>query len=249
MGGILRGISVALLMTILILLGGLLWTAANLGSGNMSLLVDAGVVVSCLTGGFWAGKETKQWAAGAAAGAGYVLIGVLILALFLPVNGTGMLEVLLEGGAIGLVGGALGAGLYRGNTGRGGRPWGGLGRDYPGKGFTERDYGKRDHPAQDGVGMEYDDDGEKTERWANKTGNEEEWGYPVFPALASDPNGKAGGDRLSESVWSDPFGSELRENDPGKQRTEKDERSLLRLSENSPWWDEPMNRIDMESKH
>lgn len=211
MGGILRGISVALLITILILLGGLLWSAANLGGIKMSLLVDAGVVASCLAGGFQAGKETRQWISGAAAGVGYVLIGVLILALFLPVSGTGVLEVFLEGGLIGLAGGVLGARIYRGNAGR--KPLGKKGRDYLGRDYITGAYGEREEQAKDR--------------------------YPLYSPVAAGLDGKTGGGEPDEENRANPFGAEDEE-DKEDFRREIEGEQPAKLSGTSPWWDEEM---------
>ncbi len=115
MTGVLRGIRTALLITLFILLGGLAWSALNLGGIKMSLLVDVGVVISCLAGGYRAGKETGQWMLGGAAGIGYVGIGIIILALFLPVNGIGGMEVLAGGGIVGTIGGIFST---QGNRGK-----------------------------------------------------------------------------------------------------------------------------------
>ena len=110
---VLRGISAALLVTVLTLLAGLLWRATGLGGLSVSNLVDIGLLVSCLVGGYRAGQESGAWVLGGLAGAGYVGVAVLILALFLPVSSWGIMQVLAEGGVIGLIAGAFGAGSQR----------------------------------------------------------------------------------------------------------------------------------------
>ncbi len=107
---VLRGISTALLVTVLTLLAGILWSSTGLGVVSISQLVDIGLVVSCFTGGYRTGKETRQWISGTLVGAGFVTIGSLLLALFTPVRGIGFLQVLLIGALLSSVAGAFGAG-------------------------------------------------------------------------------------------------------------------------------------------
>lgn len=106
---VLKGISTALLVTVLTLFAGMVWSALGLGGVNISLIVDIGLMASCLVGGFRTGKESGQWLMGGFAGAGYVTVGTLLLALFLPVQGWGFIKVLIEGAIIGLVAGVVGA--------------------------------------------------------------------------------------------------------------------------------------------
>ena len=114
---ILRGISLALLVTILTLLAGILWTAMGMSGLSLTRLIDIGLLLSCLAGGYRSGKESGLWLVGGLAGAGYVALGVALLALFLPVNGWGTLQVLGEGTFVGLIAGAVGM-----NYSRYGRP-------------------------------------------------------------------------------------------------------------------------------
>ncbi|MFZ3101365.1 MAG: hypothetical protein WA131_05490 [Desulfitobacteriaceae bacterium] len=107
---ILRGVSTALLITILTLVVGILWSSTGLGVVNVSQLVDIGLVASCLIGGYRTGKETSNWIFGTLVGAGFVAIGSLLLALFTPVRGMGFLQVLLIGALLSSVAGAFGAG-------------------------------------------------------------------------------------------------------------------------------------------
>jgi len=107
---VLRGISTALLVTVLTLFAGIVWGAVGLGGLSVSRLVDIGLLASCLVGGYRTGKESGQWLTGGVTGAGYVTLGTILLALFLPIQGWGFIQVLAEGAIIGLVAGAVGAG-------------------------------------------------------------------------------------------------------------------------------------------
>ena len=111
---LLRGITTALLVTVLTLFAGIGWGAMGLGGLSTSRLLDIGLLVSCLVGGFRTAKESGEWWMGGATGAGYVTVGTLLLALFLPVRGWGFVQVLAEGVIIGLVAGAVGAGAAKG---------------------------------------------------------------------------------------------------------------------------------------
>ncbi len=107
---VLRGISTALLITVLTLVAGILWSSTGLGVVSISQLVDVGLLASCLIGGYRTGRETSHWVFGTLVGAGFVTIGTLLLALFTPVRGIGFLQVLLIGTLISSVAGAFGMG-------------------------------------------------------------------------------------------------------------------------------------------
>ncbi len=107
---VLRGITTALLVTVLTLFGGILLGTMGLGVLSVSQLLDIGLLASCIIGGYRTAKESKSWLMGGVAGAGYVIVGTLLLALFLPIRGLGFIQVLLEGTFLGLVAGAFGAG-------------------------------------------------------------------------------------------------------------------------------------------
>jgi hypothetical protein len=105
---LLRGITTALLVTVLTLLAGIVGGAIGLGGLSPSRLLDIGLLASCLVGGYRSAKESGEWWMGGLAGAGYVTVGTLLLALFLPIRGWGFIQVLAEGAMIGLVTGAVG---------------------------------------------------------------------------------------------------------------------------------------------
>ena len=111
---LLRGITAALLVTVLTLFAGIAWGTLGLGGLSTSLLLDIGLLASCLVGGYRTAKESGRWWLGGVTGAGYVTVGTLLLALFLPIRGWGFIQVLAEGATIGLVAGAIGAGGAKG---------------------------------------------------------------------------------------------------------------------------------------
>lgn len=89
---------------------------------GVSGLVDIGLAVSCLSGGYRAGKESGLWFLGGIAGAGYVGAGVILLALFAPVRTLGVMQVLVEGVILGAVAGAFGSSSKQNRSG--GFAWG-----------------------------------------------------------------------------------------------------------------------------
>ena len=107
---ILKGISAALGVTAITLLAGLLWTAMGLGGLSTSTLVDIGLIASCIAAGYVTGKESGQWILGGVSSLGYVLLCVILVALFLELRAWGVIQVLAEGGMIGILAGAFGAG-------------------------------------------------------------------------------------------------------------------------------------------
>jgi hypothetical protein len=110
LSNILRGITTALLVTVITLFAGMVWGAMGFGGLSTSGLLDIGLMISCIIGGFRTAKETGEWVTGGITGAGYVAVGTLLLALFLPIRTWGFIQVMGEGTVIGLVAGAFGAG-------------------------------------------------------------------------------------------------------------------------------------------
>jgi putative membrane protein (TIGR04086 family) len=107
---ILRGLSTALLVTLITVIVGILWFSMRLEPGSISIFVDIGLIASCLAGGYHTGVESRSWILGGVTGACYVMVGTVIMALFMPVSTWGALQVTMEGGALGLVAGILGKG-------------------------------------------------------------------------------------------------------------------------------------------
>jgi len=152
---ILRGITTALLVTVLTLFAGIVWGVMDLGGLSISRLLDIGLLASCLVGGYRTAKESGKWWLGGIVGAGYVTVGTLLLALFLPVRGWGFIQVLAEGAIIGLVAGAVGAG---GAKGTGMSAWSGKRSQ-----FTPSYAG---YETNDGVSSKFDwDKEEELEEW------------------------------------------------------------------------------------
>lgn len=158
---ILRGITTALLVTVLTLFAGIIWGITGLGGLSISRLLDIGLLASCLVGGYRTAKESGEWLLGGIVGVGYVTVGTLLLALFLPIRGWGFIQVLAEGAIIGLVAGAVGAG---GAKGPGMSAWSGKKSQFtPSYAGYETDYG---YETNDSVSSTFDwDKEEEHEGW------------------------------------------------------------------------------------
>lgn len=81
---ILRGVSSALLVTVITLLAGIFWSSMGYGGLDPSSLVDIGLVASCVTAGYRSGKESGIWLWGGVAALGYVSLSIILAALFYP---------------------------------------------------------------------------------------------------------------------------------------------------------------------
>lgn len=114
---VLRGVTTALLTTVVTLLAGVLWTFIGFEWMGVSRVLDIGLVISCFLGGYRTAKESNVWFMGGVTAAGYVIVGTLLLALFLPIRGFGFLQVLIEGVFLGLIAGAVGSGKRRSASG------------------------------------------------------------------------------------------------------------------------------------
>ncbi|WP_088228934.1 TIGR04086 family membrane protein [Desulfosporosinus sp. FKB] len=113
---VLRGITTALLVTLLTLVAGMLWGTMGLGGLSVSNLVDIGLLASCLIGGYRTSRESGEWIMGGITGLGYVTVGTLLLALFLPIRVWGFIQILGEGAILGIIAGAFGAGGSKGSV-------------------------------------------------------------------------------------------------------------------------------------
>ncbi|HVJ49808.1 TIGR04086 family membrane protein [Desulfitobacterium sp.] len=174
---ILRGISSALVVTVITLLAGMFWSAMGYGGLSVSSLVDIGLVVSCATAGYRTGKQSGVWFWGGVAALGYVSLSIMLAALFLPVSRWGAVQILVEGGLIGILTGAFGAGKTWGT----GSQRTGLNRPFTSRAThwgEEREWDKWDTPS-DPPEKDWSVDARKSkevdEFGPNKEGEWEEW--------------------------------------------------------------------------
>lgn len=187
---ILRGISTALLVTVLTLFAGIVWGIMDLGGLSISRLLDIGLLASCLVGGYRTAKESGEWLLGGIVGAGYVTVGTLLLALFLPVRGWGFIQVLAEGAIIGLVAGAVGAG---GAKGSGMSAWSGKRSQ-----FTPSYAG---YETNDGVSSKFDwDKEEEVEEW--KEAPITNWIESKADVIEGTPGAKRDCEKSPDIQWS-----------------------------------------------
>ena len=165
---VLRGITTALLITVLTLFVGILWGAIGLGGLSISQLLDIGFLASCLVGGYRTAKESKAWFMGGVTGACYVIVGTLLLALFLPISGLGFIQVLAEGALVGLAAGAFGAGKKQtfSSTWNGARNQDHFTPSYVG--YSQDDHVNNDWDSD----WEWDRDTPSTQNWINSSKNE-----------------------------------------------------------------------------
>lgn len=224
---ILRGITTALLVTVLTLFGGIIWDAMRLGGLSVSKLLDIGLLASCLVGGYRTAKESGVWFMGGVTGAGYVIVGTLLLALFLPIRGWGFVQVLGEGALIGLVAGAFGAGT------KGAVASAGTARKS--QSFSRPSYVGYD--TNDYVSSEFDWDNDSDIEW---------------PWDREDKNKKAKDEYIESSGFSEPWEAKGLENNPMKwERAKEDKAGIIKTNtekvssekgssqnkELRPWWE------------
>lgn len=108
---ILKGITTGLLVTVLTLLAVLGTTYAGFSESTISYLVDFGLLLSCLAAGYRASRSSGRILPAALASGGYAVVGVLLLALYFPIDILGALKIISEGTGLGLLAGVLGAGV------------------------------------------------------------------------------------------------------------------------------------------
>lgn len=249
---ILRGMSTALLVTVITLFAGMFWTAMGFGGLTMSILVDIGLIASCVTAGYKAGKESGQWILGGVSALGYVILGIMLLSLFTRLSGWGAVQVLGEGGLIGILAGAFGAG---GVTGRN-RPagsWRSSGRFSSwGSSYNRDSYGEGTTEDWD---SHVDDWEEQRDRipWEDE-GNSKDWKAPgssekrvLKPTSARSSRAK---DTWEEDVWTEEFNSSRQAAQRDSRLPEKDleedewENWVCEEKKNPPenyrkaWWEE-----------
>jgi hypothetical protein len=108
---ILKGITTGLLVTVLTLLAVLGTTLAGIEKNIISYIVDFGLLLSCLSAGYRASKTSGRILTAGLASGGYAIVGVLLLALYFPIDTLGAVKIISEGTGLGLLAGVLGAGI------------------------------------------------------------------------------------------------------------------------------------------
>lgn len=108
---ILKGITTGLLVTVLTLLVVLGVTLSGFEETIISYIVDFGLLLSCLAAGFRAGRSSGRILPAGLASGGFALVGVLLLALYFPIEPLGALKVISQGTGLGLLAGLMAVGL------------------------------------------------------------------------------------------------------------------------------------------
>jgi hypothetical protein len=108
---ILKGITIGLLVTVLTLLTVLVTTLAGIDETIIAYLVDFGLLLSCLTAGFRASRDSGRLLPAGLAAGGYAVAGILLLALYFPIESLGAVKIISEGIGLGLLAGVLGTGF------------------------------------------------------------------------------------------------------------------------------------------
>lgn len=185
---ILKGVSAALLVTVLTMVTGLVVSSMEWNGISTSTIVDIGLVISCVAAGFVSSRESGNWLLGGIASLGYVSLCLLLMALFLELRMWGVIQVLAEGILIGGLAGVFGASISGNKRGRGIRSgqffanslWG---EPYGGESYGSEMYGRYDY-----------EDGEKDP-------HEDAWAE----LLASDTTDIHEGYRKSEDYWNKEY--------------------------------------------
>ena len=228
---ILRGITTALLVTVLTIFAGIVWGFLNLGGLSISLLLDIGLLASCIVGGYRTAKESGEWLMGGIVGAGHVTVGTFLLALFLPIRGWGFIQVLVEGAIIGLVAGAVGAG---GTKGTGINAWSGKRSQFT-PSYT-------DYEANDNISNKFDWDKEEPEEW--KDVSITNWIESSESDLRGTGGAKKDWEKNQDVQWSwDREEDKIIDSEPGylEQRSLEPVRistSVNNVSGPKPWWEQ-----------
>lgn len=108
---ILKGITTGLLVTVLTLLAVLGTTLAGIDKSIISYIVDFGLLLSCLAAGYRSSRNSGRILPAGLASGGYAVVGVLLLALYFPIDTLGAVKIISEGAGLGLLAGVLGAGI------------------------------------------------------------------------------------------------------------------------------------------
>jgi hypothetical protein len=108
---ILKGITTGLLITVLTLVAVLGTTLAGFEENIVAYIVDFGLLLSCLAAGYRASRSSGRILPAALASGGYAVVGVLLLALYFPIDILGAAKIISEGTGLGLLAGILGTGI------------------------------------------------------------------------------------------------------------------------------------------
>lgn len=108
---ILKGITIGLFITVLTLLLVLGATWADFNNTIISYIVDFGLLLSCLAAGYRASKSSGRILPAGIASGGYAVVGILLLALYFPIEALGAAKIISQGTGLGLLAGILGAGV------------------------------------------------------------------------------------------------------------------------------------------
>jgi len=114
---VLKGVTTGLLMTVFTLLVVLVCTVAAVDNKIVSYIVDFGLLLSCLAAGYRASRYSERILPAGLAAGGYAIVGVLLLALYFPIDILGAVKIISEGTGLGLLAGLLGAGVLGSDTG------------------------------------------------------------------------------------------------------------------------------------
>lgn len=114
---ILNGITTGLLITVLALVA--MFLAAKMGFEQkfVSYVLDFGLLLSCLSAGYKAGRDSGMIIPSVAAACCYALIGIILLALFFPINPIGAIKIIGECIGLGFVSGIAGAEIMKRDAG------------------------------------------------------------------------------------------------------------------------------------
>ncbi|HHV65897.1 MAG TPA: hypothetical protein GXX46_12645 [Peptococcaceae bacterium] len=108
---ILKGITIGLLVTVLTLLTVLVTTLAGFSENIISYIVDFGLLLSCLAAGYRSSRASGRILPAGLSSGGYAVVGVLLLALYFPIDILGAVKIISEGIGLGLLAGVLGTGI------------------------------------------------------------------------------------------------------------------------------------------
>lgn len=113
---ILKGITFGLLVTVLTLIAVFGMTLAGIKENIISYIVDFGLLLSCLAAGYRASSYSGRILSAGLASGGYAIVGVLLLALYFPIEALGAVKTISEGIGLGLLAGVLATGILRTNS-------------------------------------------------------------------------------------------------------------------------------------